>query len=263
METNNEAVLIVEHLKKYYSKTKAVEDVSFSVKRGEIIAIIGPSGAGKSTILRCINRLIDPTDGKIIFEGNDITSKKGNEIIKARRRIGMIFQHFNLVYRLSVFQNIMHGRLGYIKTLDGVLSRYQEEDKQKALKIIRQIGLEETIYKRASELSGGQKQRVGIARALMQDPALLLCDEPIASLDPSTSKVIMELIRDVTIQNNIACIVNLHQVDVAVHYCTRIIGIRNGLVVYDGPPEGLKEEVINDIYCSSPIVRQKGDEAVG
>lgn len=248
-----ENVLELTHLKKYYGQTHAVEDVSFSVKPGEVVVIIGPSGAGKSTVLRCINRMIDPTEGSILFQGTDMAQVKREKELKAiRRRIGMIFQSFNLVYRLSVFQNVLHGRLGYMSTPNAVLGRYSEEDKEKALEILRMIGLEGMLYKKAGELSGGQKQRVGIARALMQDPALLLCDEPIASLDPSSSKIIMDQIRDMARMRNIGCIVNLHQVDVAKTYRDRIVGIHQGRVVFDGPPQELTNSMIETIY-DAPI----------
>lgn len=243
-----EQLLIKRLTKSYDTGSPAVEDVSFSVGKGEFVAIIGPSGAGKSTILRCINRIIEPTDGKIIFEGNDISSLKGKKIREFRRRIGMIFQHYNLVYRLTVMQNVMHGRLGYMSTFDGVLSRYSEEDKHKALELLAKVGLSQYMYKRAGELSGGQRQRVGIVRALMQEPSLLLCDEPIASLDPNSSKVIMDLVRRLTRESNITCIVNLHQVHVAMEYATRIIGVRQGRIVFDGPPSRLDTGTIEDIY---------------
>ena len=247
-----ENVLELTHLKKYYGQTRAVEDVSFSVKPGEVVVIIGPSGAGKSTVLRCINRMIDPTEGTILFQGTDMAQVKRERDLKAiRRRIGMIFQSFNLVYRLSVFQNVLHGRLGYMSTPNAVLGRYSEADKEKALELLRMIGLEGMLYKKAGELSGGQKQRVGIARALMQDPALLLCDEPIASLDPSSSKTIMDLLRSMTQKRNIACIVNLHQLDVALRYSTRIIGLSKGEIVFDGPPQQLDDETIQRIYGTS------------
>ncbi|WP_310605026.1 phosphonate ABC transporter ATP-binding protein [Anaerosporobacter sp.] len=246
-------LLEISHLKKYYTTTKAVEDVSFSVKEGELVVIIGPSGAGKSTVLRCINRMIDATDGSILFEGKEITTIKEEKSLKLlRRRIGMIFQSFNLVYRLSVFQNVLHGRLGYMSTVDSMFGRYSEEDKKKALEILDMIGLKENIYKRAGELSGGQKQRVGIARALMQEPSLLLCDEPIASLDPSSSKIIMDQIHKMSKERNIACIVNLHQVDVAKTYADRIIGIHKGRVVFDDVPEKLTDDMIERIY-ETPI----------
>lgn len=248
-----ENVLELTHLKKYYCQTRAVEDVSFSVKPGEVVVIIGPSGAGKSTVLRCINRMIDPTGGSILFQGTDMAQVKREKELKAiRRRIGMIFQSFNLVYRLSVFQNVLHGRLGYMSTPNAVLGRYSEADKEKALELLRMIGLEGMLYKKAGELSGGQKQRVGIARALMQDPALLLCDEPIASLDPSSSKIIMDQIRDMARTRNIGCIVNLHQVDVAKTYADRIVGIHQGRVVFDGPPQELTNAMIETIY-DAPI----------
>ncbi|WP_027416778.1 phosphonate ABC transporter ATP-binding protein [Aneurinibacillus terranovensis] len=244
--------LIIEHLTKSYgSGSLAVEDISFEVDQGEFIAIIGPSGAGKSTILRCINRMVEPTDGRITFEGNDISHIKGKKIREARRRIGMIFQHYNLASRLTVMQNVMHGRLGYMSTMEGVLNRYKEEDKQKAVKFLEKVGLSKYMYRRASELSGGQKQRVGIVRALMQEPSLLLCDEPIASLDPNSAKVIMDLIRDLTHEWNISCIVNLHQVHVAKEYATRIIGIRQGKLVFNGSPSMLSNDVIEEIYNTS------------
>lgn len=242
-------LLEIAHLKKYYGNTKAVEDVSFTVNEGELVVIIGPSGAGKSTVLRCINKMIEATEGTIFFENKEIVGmKKESELKLLRRRIGMIFQSFNLVYRLSVFQNVLHGRLGYMSTMDAVLGKYSEEDKKKALHILEKIGLQDMIYKRAGELSGGQKQRVGIARALMQEPSLLLCDEPIASLDPSSSKIIMDQIFNMTKERNIACIVNLHQVDVAKKYADRIVGIHRGKVVFDDVPDKLTDEMIERIY---------------
>ena len=257
------AILDIKNLKKYYGNVKAVEDVSFSVKEGELVVIIGPSGAGKSTVLRCINRMIDATDGSVMFEGKDVVQiKKEKDLKHLRRKIGMIFQSFNLVYRLSVFQNVLHGRLGYMTEVNAVLGRYSEVDKKKALDILDKIGLKDMIYKRAGELSGGQKQRVGLARALMQEPSLLLCDEPIASLDPSSSKIIMDLIHKMTKENNIACIVNLHQVDVAKTYADRIVGIHKGTVVFDDTPDKLTDEMIEMIYGTSidelAVSRERG-----
>ena len=248
-----EHILELVHLKKYYGQTKAVEDVSFHVDAGEVVAIIGPSGAGKSTVLRCINRMIEPTGGSILFDGQDMAKlQKEKELKTARRKIGMIFQSFNLVYRLSVFQNVLHGRLGYMSAPDAVMGRYSEEDKHKAVQLLNMIGLKDMIYKKAGELSGGQKQRVGIARALMQDPTLLLCDEPIASLDPSSSRVIMNQIQEMAKTRDIACIVNLHQVDVAMAYADRIIGIHQGRIVFDDVPDKLTASMIETIY-DAPI----------
>lgn len=248
-----EHILELVHLKKYYGQTKAVEDVSFHVDAGEVVAIIGPSGAGKSTVLRCINRMIEPTGGSILFDGQDMAKlQKEKELKTARRKIGMIFQSFNLVYRLSVFQNVLHGRLGYMSAPNAVMGRYSEEDKHKAVQLLNMIGLKDMIYKKAGELSGGQKQRVGIARALMQDPTLLLCDEPIASLAPSSSRVIMNQIQEMAKTRNIACIVNLHQVDVAMAYADRIIGIHQGRIVFDDVPDKLTASMIETIY-DAPI----------
>lgn len=244
--------LVVKNLTKCYKQgTYAVNDISFEVKQGEFVAIIGASGSGKSTILRCINRMIEPTKGSILFEGKEITGLGGKRFREVRRKIGMIFQHYNLVYRLTVMQNVMHGRLGYMNTFEGVFSLYNEEDKRNALKLLGKVGLSDFAYNRASELSGGQKQRVGIIRALMQEPSLLLCDEPIASLDPGSSKIIMDTIKKLATESNIACIVNLHQVQVAKEYASRIIGIRDGRIVFDDVPARLTNEMIEDIYNTS------------
>lgn len=245
-----ETVLRVEGLCKTYpgSKSPALKDAGFTAERGEIIGIIGPSGAGKSTLLRGINRLIEPTAGKVYIEKEEITSAPQSRVKQVRRRVGMIFQHYNLVGRLTVMQNVMHGRLGYMNTLDGVLGRYREEDKRQAVELLDKTGLKQFMYHRAGELSGGQKQRVGIVRALMQNPLILLCDEPIASLDPASSLVVMELIRDLCREQNITCLVNLHQVDVAKKFCDRILGMHDGKIVYDGPSRQLKDAVIEDIY---------------
>ncbi|MEY8762802.1 MULTISPECIES: phosphonate ABC transporter ATP-binding protein [Clostridium] len=245
-------ILSVNNLYKYFNKDKLVlNNISFHVNKGEFVSIIGPSGAGKSTILRCINCLTQPTKGEIILGNKVINQIKGREIRKVRREIGMVFQNYNLVYRLTVMQNVMHGRLGYISGIKGILGLYSEEDKKKAVALLDKVGLINYMYKRASELSGGQKQRVGIVRALMQEPSLLLCDEPIASLDPGNSKVIMDLIRDLVKERGITCIVNLHQVEIAKRYADRIIGIKNGEVVFDGVPSLLSNKIIEDIYDTS------------
>ena len=178
-------ILEFQHVNKVYNNsTKALDDVSFSVEKGEFVSIIGPSGAGKSTILRCINRLIDATDGNIIYDGDDILSLGKRDLRRVRTKTGMIFQHYNLVDRLSVIENVLHGRLGQKSAISGMLGSYSETEKEKAFFILNELGLAEQAYKRCDALSGGQKQRVGIARAIMQEPKLILCDEPIASLDP-------------------------------------------------------------------------------
>ena len=237
--------------KVYDNVTKALEDINFTVEEGEFVSIIGPSGAGKSTLLRCINRLIDTSCGVVMFDGQDITHVKGKELRDVRTKTGMIFQHYNLVDRLSVIENVLHGTLGKKSTLSGMVGHYTEEEKNTAFEILKELGLEQQVYKRCDELSGGQKQRVGIARAIMQQPKLILCDEPIASLDPKASKTIMDQLAEINKNKKITCIVNLHQVDVAMKYSQRIIGVAGGKIVYDGSPEKLDQETIHRIYQSS------------
>jgi phosphonate transport system ATP-binding protein len=242
-------LLEIRDLRKHYGATKAVDGVSFNLKNKEILTIIGRSGAGKSTIMRCINRLVPNDGGSITLDGVEITNgMKKKDLLRARCKIGFIFQHFNLVSRLTVFQNVMHGKLGHVSTVDGILGKYNEDDKEKAFAILKSIGIEDQLYKRAGDLSGGQKQRVAIARALMQEPSLLLCDEPIASLDPVTSRTIMDLIVDQASQRGIACLFNLHQVDFAKEYSTRILGMRAGRLVFDGVPKRLTDDRIEAIY---------------
>lgn len=236
--------------KSYHKEIPALVDVSFSVQEGEFVAIIGPSGAGKSTLLRCINRMIEATGGEISFNGVKVSNLSKNGLRKLRTQIGMIFQHYNLVDRLTVIENVLHGRLGYKSTLAGVFGRYSEEEKRQAFRIIEILGLNDQVYQRCDQLSGGQKQRVGIARALIQNPKMILCDEPIASLDPNASKIIMNHLRNVSTEMGITVIVNLHQVNVALKYSDRIIGVNKGKVVFDGSPAELTAEQIYDIYGS-------------
>ncbi len=245
-------ILTFEHVSKTYSNgTQALKDVSFQAEQGEFISIIGPSGSGKSTLLRSINQLIGISEGKVYVGLETVNGKKGKALRQLRRRVGMIFQNYNLVYRLSVLQNVLHGRLGYMSCLDGVLGRFREADKKEALALLEEIGLAEFARTRASDLSGGQKQRVGIARALMQSPDLLLCDEPIASLDPVSSQKIMNMLFETTQKRNITCIVNLHQVDIAKQYSTRIIGLEKGRIVFDGKPDELSDTKLAEIYGSA------------
>ena len=247
-----EPILRFEHVaKEYPNGVHALRDVSFEVKEGEFISVIGPSGSGKSTLLRAINRLIPISGGRVILDGRSVSDQKGRNLRAVRREVGMIFQNYNLVYSLSVLQNVLHGRLGYMKGLRGIFGRYSENDKKEVLALLSEMGLEDFCYNRASDLSGGQKQRVGIARAIMQKPKLLLCDEPIASLDPSSSKTIMDLLWSMTKRRGIACIVNLHQLDVALKYSTRIIGLSKGEIVFDGAPERLDDTMIEEIYGTS------------
>ncbi|CEI81660.1 Glutamine transport ATP-binding protein GlnQ [Oceanobacillus oncorhynchi] len=234
--------------KSYNNETTVLKDISFNVKAGEFVSIIGPSGAGKSTLLRCINRMVSISDGEVVFDHAPITKLKKRALRQLRTDIGMVFQHYNLVPRLTVIENVLHGRLGYKSTLQGVLGRFTEEEKEHAFFLLRKLGIEEHAYKRCDQLSGGQQQRVGIARALIQNPKLILCDEPIASLDPNASKIIMDHLKSITTELEITCLINLHQVEVAQQYSDRIIGLNQGEVVFDGPNYKLTEEKINHIY---------------
>lgn len=245
-------ILKFDKVSKYYPNgVHALNQVSLEVMEGEFISVIGPSGSGKSTLLRAINRLIPISGGNIWLDGQIVSDQHGKKLREQRRKVGMIFQNYNLVYSLSVLQNVLHGRLGYMSGWKGVFGLYSEGDKKKALELLKELGLEQFSYNRASDLSGGQKQRVGIARAIMQNPKILLCDEPIASLDPSSAKTIMELLHDMTQKRNIACIVNLHQLDVALKYSTRIIGLSKGEIVFNGTPDQLTDERIEKIYGTS------------
>ena len=245
-----EEVLRLHEVTKIYPKNqvKALEGASFEVYKGELISIIGPSGSGKSTLLRCINRMIDVSDGSIMFKNKEVTNANKKEIRNIRRNIGMIFQHYNLVNRLNVLENVLHGRLGYYSTLKSTLGMYKQEDIEHAAKLLEMLGIGDRLYDRCADLSGGQKQRVGIARALIQNPDMILCDEPIASLDPQSSKVIMEQLKKITVEMKIPCLVNLHQVDVALQYSDRIIGMHQGNIVFCGKPKDLTNEIIEQIY---------------
>ena len=236
--------------KSYNSETKVLKDINFEIGTGEFVSIIGPSGAGKSTLLRCINRMVEFNEGKVIFNDLDVGSLNKKGLRKLRTNIGMIFQHYNLVPRLTVIENVLHGRFGYKTTLQGVLGRYTEEEKERAFFLLEKLGIEEHAYKRCDQLSGGQQQRVGICRALIQEPALVLCDEPIASLDPNSSKIIMDHLKSITSEMGITCLVNLHQVEVAQNYSDRIIGLKKGEIVFNGSSNLLSQGHIQNIYGS-------------
>ncbi|MDR1359014.1 MAG: phosphonate ABC transporter ATP-binding protein, partial [Coriobacteriales bacterium] len=217
-----DVLLRVEGITKSYTRERpALHDINFELCRGELVSVIGPSGAGKSTLLRCINRMIEPGSGSIVFDGEEVCTLRRRSLRAVRRKMSMIFQHYNLVHRLTTIENVLHGRLGYKSTLAGMLGIYTEAEKAKALDILAQLDILEFCYVRTDQLSGGQKQRVGIARALMQDPLLMLCDEPIASLDPKSSRIIMDYLRFIADTLQISCLVNLHQVDYALEYSDR------------------------------------------
>lgn len=230
--------------------TQALNNIDITIRKGELVSIIGPSGAGKSTFMRSLNLLNKPTSGSITFEGEQLLKAKGKQLRYIRRRIGMIFQHFNLIKRSPTYQNVLHGRLGYMSSFKGAFGRFSETDTKEALDILRRVGLEEQAFKRADELSGGQQQRVGIARAIAQTPSLLLADEPIASLDPSSSENVMNYLKTVCQEDGLTSIVNLHQVDFAKKFAHRIIGIKSGEVVFDGSPKELTDGITNHLYYS-------------
>lgn len=244
-----ETFLSIQGLKKSYDgSTLALKGISLEFTEGEFVVVIGPSGSGKSTFIRCIDRLIDPTEGSITFEGQSVEKLRGRALRSLRSRIGMIFQNYNLVGRTNVLKNVLQGRLGQMPLWKSALGLYSEADKREALELLEQVGLSDQVYKRADALSGGQMQRVGICRAILQHPHLLLADEPIASLDPRSATVVMDQLRAITSERGLTCIVNLHQVDFARRYATRIVGIKDGQVVYDGAPDGLSDQVAASIY---------------
>ena len=234
--------------KKYNNGTNALKNISFDVEKGEFISVIGPSGSGKSTLLRSINKMIDISQGSILFEDKNIESLKKTQIELVRREIGMIFQSYNLVERLTVIENVLHGRLGYKSVIAGILGIYSEEEKKEAFNFLEKVNMTEYAYRKCNELSGGQKQRVGIARAIMQKPKLLLCDEPIASLDPKTAENIMDYLKKIVSELKITCIVNLHQVDIAKKYSDRIIALNKGEKIFDDKTERLTDDMIEFIY---------------
>jgi phosphonate transport system ATP-binding protein len=234
--------------KRYKTGDLALKGVDLEVPDGQIMALIGPSGAGKSTLIRCINRLVEPTGGSVSLNDVDLTSLGAGQLRRARRRMGMIFQEYALVERLSVMENVLSGRLGYVGFWRSYLRRFPQSDVDEAFRLLGRVGLDHMVDKRADELSGGQRQRVGICRALAQDPELLLVDEPTASLDPKTSRQIMRLICELCQERNLSAIINIHDVMLAQMFAERIVGLKLGEVVYDGPPEGLTAEVLTEIY---------------
>jgi phosphonate transport system ATP-binding protein len=234
--------------KRYRTGDVALRGVSLGVAKGEIIGLIGPSGAGKSTLIRCVNRLVDPTGGRVFLGDAELTRLEGAALRRARRRIGMIFQEFALVERLTVMENVLSGRLGYTGFWASWFRRFPQEDIDRAFAVLDRVGLLDHVDKRADALSGGQRQRVGIARALVQEPELLLVDEPTASLDPKTSREVMRLLRELCRERDLAAVVNIHDVALAQMFLPRIVGLRAGEIVYDGWASGLTPEVLTQIY---------------
>jgi phosphonate transport system ATP-binding protein len=234
--------------KEYRRGVPVLRDVSLTVDRTSITAIIGPSGTGKSTLIRCINRLVEPTEGEILFQGKDVARLSRRELRATRRRIGMVFQEYNLVERLTVMENVLSGRLGYVSAFKAWLRRYPRKDVDAAFDLLETVGLTRQANQRADALSGGQRQRVGIARAVMQQPELMLADEPTSSLDPKTSVEIMELLVSIAQTRRIPVVVNIHNVPLARRFATHVVGMSGGRIVYDGPPGELTDAHLKEIY---------------
>jgi len=247
-------MLKIEHLTKIYDNGfKALDDVSLEIPDGQFVAIIGLSGSGKSTLLRCINRLVDPTEGRILWNGLDVTAANDEDLRLIRRRIGMIFQQFNLVKRSTVMTNVLSGRLGYTSTLYGLVNYFPRKDREAALANLERVGIRDQAKKRASALSGGQQQRVGIARALMQDPELMLADEPVASLDPATSHSVMKYLELLNKEDGITVLCSLHFLSLARAYADRVIALKDGTLRFDGLPAEIDEARFREIYGEDAV----------
>jgi phosphonate transport system ATP-binding protein len=250
------AALSIKNLSKEYTRGKPVlRDISLDFAARGFTAVIGPSGTGKSTLIRCINRLVEPTAGAILFQGHDLVKLSGRALREARRGIGMVFQEYNLVERLTVMENLLTGRLGYVTPLKAWLRKFPQADINEAFDLLDTVGLTGYANQRADTLSGGQRQRVGIARAVMQQPKLLLADEPTSSLDPKTSVEIMTLVRDLGSAKGVPIIVNMHDVELARRFADRIVGMSGGRVVYDGAPAGLSDAHLTTIYGGEDWLR--------
>ncbi len=247
--------------KQYPTGDLALREVSLEVAKGEVIALVGPSGAGKSTLIRCINRLVEPTSGQIWLEDIELTQLSSRALRSQRRRIGMIFQEYALVERLTVMENVLSGQLGYVGFWQSWFRRFPQPIVEEAFRLLHRVGLPEFVDKRADALSGGQRQRVGIARALLQDPDLLLVDEPTASLDPKTARQIMRLITELAQERGLAVIVNIHDVPLAQAFAQRVVGLRAGEIVYDGSPDHLTAAALTEIYGAEDWSTEATDDA--
>ncbi len=234
--------------KRYKTGDLALNGVDLDIPNGQVMALIGPSGAGKSTLIRCVNRLVEATSGKIFLNENELTNLSQRNLRKARRKMGMIFQEYALVERLTVMENVLSGRLGYVGFWSSYFRKFPQKDINEAFRLLERVGLEAMVDKRADELSGGQRQRVGICRALIQDPDLLLVDEPTASLDPKTSRQIMRLICELCKERKLSAIINIHDVGLAQMFAERIVGLKSGEIVYDGNAKNLGPKVLTKIY---------------
>lgn len=243
--------------KQYTGGRRALDSIDLTIEQGTIVSVIGSSGAGKTTFIRCINRLIDCTAGTVEIDGEVLQKMNNRRLKQLRRKIGMIFQNYNLVERLTVLENTLHGCLGALPLYRSLFGLYPQGERARALAILEELGLSDYLYQRCADLSGGQKQRTGIARALMQRPEILLCDEPVSSLDPQSAQDILDYIEKIVRARNLTCIMNLHHVEYAKRYSDRIIGLGNGKVVFDGKPEELSEEALHTIFSSGTHTEKK------
>jgi phosphonate transport system ATP-binding protein len=254
---------IVDLVKRYPTGDLALDRVSLDIPAGQVVALIGPSGAGKSTLIRCTNRLVEPSSGAVFLgagDGINVTALGKGELRRARRRMAMIFQEYALVERLSVMENVLSGQLGYVGFWRGFLRRFPQAAVDQAFAMLERVGLDAMADKRADALSGGQRQRVGIARALLQNPDILLVDEPTASLDPKTSRQIMRLICEICAERGLSAVINIHDVALAQLFVQRVVGLRAGKVVYDGPPDGLTPEVLTSVYGEEDWTAARNDD---
>lgn len=239
---------IIDLVKIYEGGVLALDKVSFEVPEGQFVAVIGLSGSGKSTLLRCINRLIEPTAGQVIWNDVDVTKASDDDIRRIRRKIGMVFQHFNLVHRSSVLTNVLAGRLGYVNPAWSLVNRFPKEDIDKAMHQLERVGIADKAIYRADELSGGQQQRVGLARALMQDPEMILADEPVASLDPVLAHSAMQYLDLINKEDKVTVLCSLHFLDLVHRYADRVVALNEGKLVFDGLPHEIDDERFKEIY---------------
>lgn len=254
-------MLTITDLEKVYpTGDKALQGVSMEVDGNEVVSIIGPSGAGKSTLIKCVNRLTEPTAGSITLDGEELTTLSKAELRNTRRDMGMIFQEFNLIERLTVMENVLSGRLGYMSSWNAFRRNFADEDVQKAYEILDRVGVGGMENKRVDELSGGQRQRVGIARAILQRPKILLVDEPTSALDPETSFEVMEMLTEIAREEEIPVLINIHEVELALDYTDRIVGLTDGEVVFNGTPEELDESARDTIYRSGKSRAETGTD---
>ena len=248
MDTPNPLIVFDNVSKQFPNGHRALSNVNLTFRPGEFVVVVGLSGAGKSTLIRCVNRLVTPTHGRVLVGGDDMVNLSAGDLRRKRAEIGMIFQNYNLVRRASVLKNVLAGRLAYLPTWRTVLGLFPKEDSDLALQSLNRVGIVEKAYQRADTLSGGQQQRVAIARALTQKPHILLADEPVASLDPPTAHQVMRDLKTLAREENLLTLVNLHFVDMAMEYADRVVGLRAGEVVFDGPTSGMTEATFEQIY---------------